>query len=258
MFVQTGPGVVVAVDPSDGTEHWRADVDSHPLSVGFTFPLVFERYVIVGSSSIEEAVVGENATFRGGMVAFDRDSGEELWRYYTAVPPYNGCAVWSSPTVDPDTRTVFGSTGNNYTEEAGPTSDALFALDIDSGAERWVTQLTEGDVFTIRNPRSHDSDFGTNPILYEATIDGEERELVAAGQKSGVFWALDRERGEVVWSTAVSPGGALIGGCPQQRCVRRRTDHRRREQRQQHGAGERGPRGGEPQSPSGRPRSGDG
>jgi outer membrane protein assembly factor BamB len=67
-------------------------------------------------------------------------------------------------------------------------------------------------VFTILNPRSQDTDFGTNPILYKATINGARRSLVAAGQKSGVFWALDRETGEVVWSTAVSPGSALIGG----------------------------------------------
>src|SRR5262249_6171088 len=129
-----------------------------------------------------------------------------------ALPPYNGASVWSSPSLDPATRTVFGSTGNNYTEEAGPTSDSLFALDVDTGAERWLTQLTEGDVFTILNPHSQDTDFGTNPILYEATVNGVRRQLVAAGQKSGVFWALDRNTGEVVWSTAVSPGSALIGG----------------------------------------------
>jgi outer membrane protein assembly factor BamB len=67
-------------------------------------------------------------------------------------------------------------------------------------------------VFTILNPGSQDTDFGTNPILFEATIDGRQRKLLAAGQKSGVFWALDRESGEVVWSQAVSPGSALIGG----------------------------------------------
>jgi polyvinyl alcohol dehydrogenase (cytochrome) len=212
LFVHTGGGEVVAVDPADGSEHWRADVDPHPLSVGFSSPLVFERYVIIGSSSIEEAAVAQNATFRGGMVAFDRDTGAELWRYYTVEPPFNGAGVWSSPSVDSDTRTVFGSTGNNYTELASDTSDAIFALDVDTGAVRWLTQLTEGDIFTILNPQSEDTDFGTNPILYEATVNGVRRKLVAAGQKSGVFWALDRETGEVVWSNAVSPGSALIGG----------------------------------------------
>ncbi|MDD9938154.1 MAG: PQQ-binding-like beta-propeller repeat protein [Myxococcales bacterium] len=37
------------------------------------------------------------------------------------------------------------------------------------------------------------------------------RALVGAGQKSGVFWALDRDTGEEVWSVEVGPGG-LLGG----------------------------------------------
>ncbi len=220
LFVQAGRGEVVAVDATDGTELWRADVDPHPISAGYSSPVVFERYVIVGSSSNEEGAVAEAATFRGAVVAYDRDSGEELWRFYTVEPPDNGATVWSSVSIDPDMRAVFASTGNNYTEEGdqnapavgGPTSDSLFSLDVDTGELIWLTQLTKGDVFTILNPRSPDTDFGTNPILIDTVIDGRPRKLVAAGQKSGVFWALDRVTGEVVWSTAVSPGSALIGG----------------------------------------------
>lgn len=212
LFVQTGPGEVVSLDAATGTVDWRADVDLHRLSVGFSSPLVFERFVIVGSSSIEETAAAENATFTGSMVAFDRDTGEELWRFYTAVLPINGASIWSSPSLDPELRLVYGSTGNNYTEIAGPTSDSLFALDVDTGEVRWLTQLTEGDVFTIPNQQSEDTDFGTNPILYEATVGGVRRKMVAAGQKSGVFWGLDGETGAVVWSTAVSGGTSLIGG----------------------------------------------
>ncbi len=220
LFAQTGRGEVVAVDATDGTELWRADVDPHPVSAGYSSPVVFERYVIVGSSSNEEGAVAEAATFRGAVVAFDRDTGEELWRFYTVEPPDNGATVWSSVSIDPDTRAVFASTGNNYTEEGdqdapaigGPTSDSIFSLDVDTGELLWLTQLTKGDVFTILNPRSPDTDFGTNPILIDTVIDGQRRKLLAAGQKSGVFWALDRVSGEVLWSTAVSPGSAYIGG----------------------------------------------
>jgi polyvinyl alcohol dehydrogenase (cytochrome) len=187
-------------------------VDPHENSAGFSSPIVFEQYVVVGSSSSEEAEVADNASFRGGVVAFDRDTGAELWRYYTAEAPFNGVAVWSTVSIDPESRTVYATTGNNYTEEAGPTSDSILALDLDTGAVKWITQLTEGDVFTILNPRSPDSDFGANPMLFDATIEGEQRQLVGAGQKSGVYWVLDRTSGEVIWSQAVSPGSALIGG----------------------------------------------
>lgn len=212
LFIQTGRGEVVSLDAATGTELWRSDVDPHPLSVGFSSPLVFERFVVVGSSSIEETAAIENATFTGSMVAFDRETGEELWRFYTAVLPINGASIWSSPSLDPELRLVYGSTGNNYTEIAGPTSDSIFALEVDTGNVRWLTQLTEGDIFTIPNQVSEDTDFGTNPILYDAVVDGESRKMLAAGQKSGVFWALDRETGEVLWETAVSPGSPLVGG----------------------------------------------
>jgi polyvinyl alcohol dehydrogenase (cytochrome) len=168
--------------------------------------------LIVGSSSTEEGVARANATFRGSLVAFDRETGREVWRHYTVDPPYNGVAMWSTPTVDLQRGLVFGSTGNNYTGEGGPTSDSVFAVRLSTGALVWHRQLTQGDVFTIPNPRSPDSDFGTNPLLFDAQIDGQTRALVGAGQKSGMFYALDRETGDVVWSRKVSGGSALIGG----------------------------------------------
>jgi outer membrane protein assembly factor BamB len=81
LFIQTGRGEVVSLDAATGTELWRSDVDPHPLSVGFSSPLVFERFVVVGSSSIEETSAIDNATFTGSMVAFDRETGDELCRF---------------------------------------------------------------------------------------------------------------------------------------------------------------------------------
>ena len=208
LFVNGFNSVLFAVDPVTGEELWQSVVDSHPNATGFSSPVVYGDLVIVGSSSGEEAVAEDNATFRGAVVAFDRETGDEVWRHSTVQPPENGVAVWSSVSIDEDAGVVFATTGNNYTGEAGSTSDAIFALDIETGELLWLTQLSEGDIFTIRNPRSPDSDFGTNPILFD--VDG--RRLLGAGQKSGMFWVLDRETGEIVWSRQVSGGSALIGG----------------------------------------------
>ncbi|MEX0786657.1 MAG: PQQ-binding-like beta-propeller repeat protein [Dehalococcoidia bacterium] len=208
LFVDAGPSVVHALDAETGDELWQAEVDPHPQASGFSSPVVAGGLVIVGSASGEEAAVAENATFRGAVVAFDRETGDEVWRHYTVEPPHNGVAVWSSVSVDLEAGVVFASTGNNYTGEAGPTSDSIFALDLATGELLWLTQLTEGDVFTILNPQSEDTDFGTNPILFEAG----GRKLLGNGQKSGAFYVLDRETGEVVWSRQVSGGSPLIGG----------------------------------------------
>lgn len=208
LFVNAGPSVLHALDVETGDELWQAEVDPHQWASGFSSPVVAGDLVIVGSASGEEGVATDDATFRGGVVAFDRGSGAEVWRHYTAEPPHNGVSVWSTVSVDLEAGAVFASTGNNYTGEPGPASDSIFALDLQSGELLWRTQLTEGDVFTIRNPQSADTDFGTNPVLFE--VDG--RKLLGNGQKSGMFYVLDRGTGDVVWSRQVSGGSPLIGG----------------------------------------------
>ena len=40
---------------------------------------------------------------------------------------------------------------------------------------------------------------------------GGSRQLVGAGAKSGIYWALDAATGQVVWSTEAGPGSTLGG-----------------------------------------------
>ena len=72
---------------------------------------------------------------------------EELGRHALFGP--SGAAVWSSPTLDVARRTVYVGTGDSYTQPAAPTSDAIMALDLDSGAIKWVSQLTSGDAWNL-------------------------------------------------------------------------------------------------------------
>jgi polyvinyl alcohol dehydrogenase (cytochrome) len=210
IFVHDLGAFLRALDAATGEQKWQTRTDTHPLATGLSSPIVFERYVVVGLSSNE--IVREGATFRGGVAAFDRETGEQLWRDYTADPPNNGASVWSTVSIDAEARVVFAGSGQNYTEVAGPKSDAIFALDLDTGARLWTTQTVMGDVFTPINPHGPDADFGANPILVDAEIDGRMRRLVAAGQKNGMFWALDRETGDVVWERTLGRGSPLTGG----------------------------------------------
>ena len=212
LYIDDRASVLHRLDAATGTEDWHAVIDMNPAAAGFSSPVVAGGLVFVGSASIEEVSAKTAATFRGSLVAFDANTGHEVWRHYTVDAPYNGVSIWSSPSVDVDLGLVYATTGNNYTDEPGPTSDTIFALDLQTGAMRWAKQVSQGDLFTLPSPKGPDSDFGTNPILFDAQIDGTTRHLLGAGQKSGMFWALDRETGEVIWSRKVSPGSQLIGG----------------------------------------------
>src|SRR5258708_32400873 len=119
-----------------------------------------------------------------------------------------GGGIWSAPTVDPKRKVVYAATGNMYTEPQQPTSDSIVAFDLDSGRIAWVSQVTDKDVFVVgcgqlAGPQGNgancppaeslgpDHDFGNAPILVKRP-DGKE--VVVAGQKSGIGWASDPDK----------------------------------------------------------------
>ena len=126
----------------------------------------------------------------------------------------SGVGVWSTPTVDPRRKLLYIATGDNYSAPATDTSDAVIALDLATGNFVWKRQMTEKDVFSgvcSGDPKNcgPDYDFGSSPILTHAP-DG--REMLLAGQKSGIVWALDPEKkGEILWQTRVGKGGTNGG-----------------------------------------------
>jgi polyvinyl alcohol dehydrogenase (cytochrome) len=101
----------------------------------------------------------------------------------------------------------------------GPYIDSFVALDLKTGAIKWATRVVPFDTWngncfvnepglgSCPEPRGGDLDFGQDPMLYTATVNGESHDLLAAGQKSGMFWGVDRDSGKVVWGTEVSPVG---------------------------------------------------
>jgi polyvinyl alcohol dehydrogenase (cytochrome) len=203
----------------DGSTVW-GPVRSYELEgcEGVSSPILAAGMVIVGHScgALEARGTPGQAMARGGVEAFDAETGERVWTYYT-VPESgeNGAMVWSSVAIDAEGGTVFATTGNNYTV-AGENSDAFHAIDLGDGTRRWKTQVREGDLWSvpmfIGGP---DTDFGANPILAEVA----GTEVVAAGDKASAFWMLDRATGEILWqredlSTNHTPanGGVLMNG----------------------------------------------
>jgi polyvinyl alcohol dehydrogenase (cytochrome) len=63
------------------------------------------------------------------------------------------------------------------------------------------------------NPAGPDYDFAQAPPLFsvQPAGNGKPIELVGAGQKSGIYWALNPDTGAVVWNTQAGPGGTAGG-----------------------------------------------
>ncbi len=215
LFEASVEGNAFALDVQTGEVQWQTEFTDDPEAGNVGKLLYHDGLVYIGVQSVEEALDGMmpdfTPNFRGKVVALNAQSGEVAWERSLVEAPHNGVAVWSSFALDPETNTLFFTTGNNYTGEATELSDAIIAVDAKTGEIRWASQTTEHDVWTKGRPIGPDYDFGAGPQLFEATIDGQERHLVGAGQKSGIFWAFDRETGEIVWLTTVGYGGAAGG-----------------------------------------------
>ncbi|MFF0454388.1 PQQ-binding-like beta-propeller repeat protein [Nocardia africana] len=212
-----------ALDAATGAKRWSAKLDQHPWAIITSSPLVYNGTVYVGTSSQEEGQAVNPAyqccSFRGSMVAVDAASGAIKWQHYTIPPPEptggtpalapSGGAIWSSPTIDPTSDTLYYTSGNPYTGTPDG-AEAIAALDLGSGAVRWNHQMTPNDTWNVRcllppaggncpNP-GHDYDFGTQPNIF--TING--RRVVGAGQKSGIYHLLDATNGAIIWQSQLS------------------------------------------------------
>jgi len=224
-----------AVDAASGTQLWKVHVDDHPLARITGGVRFFEGRVYVPVASGEEGAGGnptyECCTSRGSVVALDAATGKQVWKTYT-IPDTpkpttkntqgtqlwgpSGAGVWNSPTIDPRRRAVYVGTGNAYSAPAAPTTDAIVAMDLDSGRILWTAQGTSNDVWLaacLGQPSPScgpDQDFGSPPIL-KTLPDGTS--LLVAGQKSGNVWAYDPDaKGRVVWRTPLVSNTTEFGG----------------------------------------------
>jgi polyvinyl alcohol dehydrogenase (cytochrome) len=228
---------VYSVDAATGQLRWRKKIDDHPLARVTGTPRLHEGRLYVPVSSLEELAGADPrypcCSFRGSVAALDASTGNQIWKTHTiGETPRpttrnkagtqmfgpSGGAVWTAPTLDAARKTIYIGTGDSYSDPAAPTTDAIMALDLDSGAIKWVSQLTSGDAWNLAcggvdtsncpTTSGPDSDFGSPPML--VTLPSGERRLIV-GQKSGVVHGLDADSGKVLWSTRLGKGGVLGG-----------------------------------------------
>jgi polyvinyl alcohol dehydrogenase (cytochrome) len=238
-------GNVYSLDAANGELLWKVAADTHPKTRVTASPKFYDGRLYIGVSSLEEVGSVDPkypcCSFRGSVVALDAANGKQLWKTYTISEPAKpthknsqgtqlwgpaGGGVWNSPTIDPKRHALYVGTGDAYTEPAAKGTDAILALDLNTGKVLWSVQDLVGDAWLVGcevTPRPEncpknlgpDFDFGDSPILKDLP---NGRSVLVAGQKSGLVWAHDPDRkGAVVWkvdTTTKKPGfaGQIVWG----------------------------------------------
>jgi polyvinyl alcohol dehydrogenase (cytochrome) len=228
---------IYALNADSGELIWRVRPVEHYATMITATPRFYKGALYQPFASFEEALGPDPnfhcCTFRGSVVALDSRTGKTIWHTFTITEPAkgrktpaggdetgpSGASVWSSPTIDEQLGVLYVATGDNYSDPPTPTSDAILALNLKTGALLWSSQLTEKDAFNSGctvPPRTNcpeaagpDHDFGQPPIL--VSLSGGKRALVI-GQKSGMVHAVDPDqKGKILWQTRAGEGSALGG-----------------------------------------------
>jgi len=212
-------GYLYGLKRSTGAIVWSFRPDSNAVSAIWGSGTNVGPNVAIGVASNEEFAT-QNPNYpccssRGSVVLLEPKTGNVIWQTFMVSDADKaagaaGASVWSSPTYDADTKTIYVTTGNNFSGQTG-MSEAFVALDSRTGAIRWVNQRTPLDTWNYRYPYSPghvDADFGDSPQIYRLP---SGQKVVGAGQKSGFYHVLDAATGQLVNQLQVEPGGTLGG-----------------------------------------------
>lgn len=229
-------GWVYAIDARTGEARWKKRVEEHEATRLTGSIAVHDGVAFVPAASWEETRSIDPkypcCTFRGSVTGLRVRDGSLVWKTYLVDPPRktgataagtetfgpSGAAVWSAPTIDSARGVLYVTTGDNYSHPATPTSDAVIALDLETGSIVWSQQTTPGDVYNSScgsagpncpSDAGPDYDFGASAMLVRAPTG---RDVLVAGQKSGVVYGLDpASQGKLMWQTRVGKGSTNGG-----------------------------------------------
>ena len=229
-------GRAYALDAMTGRLIWQRKVDDHPNATITGTPTLAAGMLFVPVSSLEVTSAADPkyacCTFRGQVVALNLADGGEKWRTYTVTQPPrpqgktsigtniigpSGAPVWNSPTYDAKRNLLYFGSGENYSSPADANSDAVIAVDARSGKRKWTAQLTRGDAWNVGcmmgnencpKEKGPDLDVAASPLLIPI---GGGRDIIVAGQKSGVAFGIDPDSGKLLWQRRLGHGGTQGG-----------------------------------------------
>ena len=197
VFVTTLAAHIIALDAETGKKVWDTTYGDVRAGESATVaPLIVKDMVIAGSSG------GEFGN-RGHLEAFNRETGERVWRTYMVPKPgepgsetwpddgeawqRGGGNCWVTPTYDPELNLIYVGTGNPCPDFDGAVregdnlhTDSGVAVDADTGEIKSYFQYTPHDLWDYDSTMEH--------ILFD--LDGQK--LAAHFDKNGFLYILDR------------------------------------------------------------------
>ncbi len=217
LFLGTLDGRLVAIDRLTGKPIWSKVTVDQSLPYTITgAPRVIKGKVIIGNGGAEYGV-------RGYITAYDADTGNQAWRFYT-VPgdpqkgfeaPHlasaaktwtgewwkngGGGTVWDAMAYDPELDTLYIGVGNgspwNQKIRSPGGGDNLYlssivALNPVTGTYKWHYQTTPGETWDFTATQ--------HIILADMTIAGEKRKVLMQAPKNGFFYVIDRITGKLI------------------------------------------------------------
>jgi alcohol dehydrogenase (cytochrome c) len=207
VYMETDNAHLLCLDARSGNLIWDVAYASGNRNYGATSaPLIVKDKVLVGTSGGDDGV-------RGFLAAFDAETGEEKWRFWTIPGPgekgseswpgdtylHGGGTTWMPGTYDPDLDILYWGTGNpspDYDGSVRPGDDlytsCLLALDPDSGELKWYFQFSPHDLY--------DYDAVQTPVIVNANFRGKPRKLIMTANRNGFLYILDRTNGEFLFA----------------------------------------------------------
>ena len=218
-------GRLISLDAKTGKELWSVQTTDTSLPYTITgVPRIVKGKVIIGNGGAEYRV-------RGYVTAYDAESGQQLWRWWT-VPgdpskPYEqpelaeaaktwkgdlywqiggGGTVWDGMVYDSDLDTLYIGTGNgnpwNQKFRSPGGGDNLYlasivALDPSTGKYKWHYQTTPGETWDYT---------ATQPLMIaDLPYPQGKRRVIMQAPKNGFFYVLDAKTGELLSAEKFAP-----------------------------------------------------
>ncbi|WP_429923648.1 glucose/quinate/shikimate family membrane-bound PQQ-dependent dehydrogenase [Agrobacterium vitis] len=232
VYLPTSDARLIALDAANGkicesfadkgTLHLEQGMPYNPAGYYYSTspPVIAAGKIIIGGAVNDNYSTKEQS---GVIRAFDVQTGALIWNWdsgnpgqtqplpegqtYTANSPNS----WSVFSVDEQLGLVYIPLGNQVPDQLGMNrsanvekySSSVVALDLNTGADRWVQQFVHHDLW--------DMDVPAQPVLLDINSAGTTVPALVASTKQGDVYVLDRRTGQPIIpiKELPAPGGTI-------------------------------------------------